>query len=137
MADLLDVSVLTHAERAIGADQVLALYQTEAWWPERAAEQVNLVLGRYPAVAAWHEGELVGFARAVTDGVLRAYLEDVIVAPGWRGRGIGRALLDRLIGQLTGIPVVTLFCAPDLAGYYAGSSFVATRQTVMHRARRT
>ena len=51
-----------------------------------------------PAVGAWHGQELIGFARAVTDGILRAYVEDVIVAPGWRGRGVGRALLAGLTG---------------------------------------
>jgi ribosomal protein S18 acetylase RimI-like enzyme len=79
-------------------------------------------------------GQLVGFARAVTDGVLRAYVEDVIVAPDRRGRGIGRAVLDRLLQELGPIPVVTLFCSPGLVRYYEASSFIATRQVVMHRS---
>jgi GNAT superfamily N-acetyltransferase len=91
------------------------------------------VLGGSPAVGAWHGGQLVGFARAVTDGVLRAYVEDVLVSPSRRGSGIGRAVLERLIQELAAIPVVTLFCSPDLVRYYEASSFVATSQVVMHR----
>jgi GNAT superfamily N-acetyltransferase len=128
-------AVLSHAERAIRADEVLALYHAAGWWPERTPGQVSAVLQHSPAVGAWHGGHLVGFARAVTDGVLRAYIEDVLVAAGWRGTGTGRALLDRLLAELRPIPVVTLFCSRDLVGYYEASSFVATRQVVLHRAR--
>jgi len=130
------IVVLSHTERPIPADQVLALYRTAQWWPERTPEQVSAVLRDSPAVAAWHGRELVGFARAVTDGVLRAYVEDVLVEPSRRGSGIGQAVLERLIQELAEIPVVTLFCSPDLVRYYEASSFVATSQVVMHRSGR-
>jgi ribosomal protein S18 acetylase RimI-like enzyme len=130
------VVVLPHSERAIPADQVLTLYRAAQWWPERTPGQVDAVLRDSPAIGAWQGGQLVGFARAVTDGVLRAYVEDVIVAPSRRGSGIGLALLDRLIRELGAIPIVTLFCSPDLVRYYEASSFLATRQVVMHRSSR-
>jgi GNAT superfamily N-acetyltransferase len=130
------VLVLSHTERAIPADQVLTLYRAAQWWPERTPDEVDLVLRGSPAVGAWHRGQLIGFARAVTDGVLRAYVEDVIVAPSRRGSGIGQAVLNRLIQELGAIPVVTLFCSPDLVAYYEAGSFLATRQVVMHRSSR-
>jgi hypothetical protein len=59
---------------------------------ERTAERVSSVRGHSPAVGAWDGRDLVGFARAVSDGVLRAYAEDVVVSPGWcRPRVAGRA----------------------------------------------
>jgi ribosomal protein S18 acetylase RimI-like enzyme len=125
--------VLPHHVREIPATRVLALYQDAGWWPERTAEQVSSVLGHSPAVGAWDGRDLVGFARAVSDGILRAYVEDVVVSPGWRRRGIGRALLAALLGELGPIPVVTLFCPPGLVAYYEGSSFQRTGQVVMHR----
>jgi len=130
------VVVASHTERAIAAAQVLALYRAAQRWPERTPEQIDLVLRGSPAVGAWHGEQLIGFARAVTDGVLRAYVEDVIVAPSRRGSGIGQAVLDRLIQELGAIPVVTLFCSPDLVRYYEANFFLATRQVVMHRSSR-
>jgi ribosomal protein S18 acetylase RimI-like enzyme len=137
MGDADEVVVLPHTERSIPANQVLALYSAAQWWPERTPEEVDRVLRGSPAVGAWHGGQLIGFARAVTDGVLRAHVEDVIVAPARRGSGLGQAVLDCLMQELGAIPVVTLFCSPDLVGYYEASSFVATRQVVMHRSSRT
>ena len=133
MVDFPDSAVLPHSEREIPAEGVLGLYRAADWWPERTAEQVRAVLRASPAVGAWHGEDLIGFARAVTDGVLRAYVEDVVVSPDWRGAGIGQALLAGLLGQLGPIPVVTLFCSPDLARYYEAASFTRTRQVVMHR----
>jgi hypothetical protein len=75
----------------------------------------------------------VGFARAVTDGILRAYVEDVVVCPDWRGMGTGQALVDCLMATLRPIPVVTLFCSPDLVPFYELHSFRGTNQIVMHR----
>ena len=134
MVDFPDSAVLPHSEREIPAEDVLGLYRAADWWPERTAEQVRAVLRASPAVGAWHGEDLIGFARAVTDGVLRAYVEDVVVSPEWRGAGVGRALLAGLMEQLEPIPVVTLFCSSELVRYYEASSFRSSRQVVMHRA---
>jgi ribosomal protein S18 acetylase RimI-like enzyme len=60
-------------------------------------------------------------------------VEDVIVSPDWRRMGIGQALLAGLMEQLKPVPVVTLFCSPDLVRHDEASSFSRTRQVVMHR----
>ena len=80
MTDGSGVVVAPHSVRAIEPDSVLALYRQQGWWPERTAGQVTAALSTAPAAGAWRADDLVGFARAVTDGVLRAYVEDVIVA---------------------------------------------------------
>jgi len=89
----LPTPVVPNGQREIPPEGVLELYRAEGWWPERTAEQVRAVLSSAPAVGAWHGQDLIGFARAVTDGILRAYVEDVIVSPDWRGMGVGQALL--------------------------------------------
>jgi GNAT superfamily N-acetyltransferase len=134
MSDSYGVVVASHAAHPIPANGVLALYQTQGWWPERGAGQVSAVLAGGPAVGAWDGDELAGFARAVTDGVLRAYVEDVIVAPRLRGAGVGRALMNCLLEQLWPVSVVTLLCSPDLVSYYEALGFHATRQVVLHRS---
>jgi GNAT superfamily N-acetyltransferase len=48
------------------------------------------------AIARDEGGELIGFARLVTDYATFAWLCDVIVLPGQQGRGIGRDLVRAL-----------------------------------------
>jgi ribosomal protein S18 acetylase RimI-like enzyme len=127
------ITVAAHSERGIEGDSVLALYRAQGWWPDRTAGQIAAVLASGPAVGAWRGDELVGFARAVTDRFLRAYIEDVIVAPELRHAGVGQAVMDRLMRELASLPVVTLFCEADLVRFYELSGFHATSQVVMHR----
>lgn len=42
-------------------------------------------------------GGMVGFARAVSDGLQLAYLADVFALPGHRGQGLGRALVATMV----------------------------------------
>jgi GNAT superfamily N-acetyltransferase len=48
------------------------------------------------AIARDEQGDLIGFGRAVTDRTVFAWVCDVIVVPAFRGKGIGRGLVDAL-----------------------------------------
>ncbi len=73
-------------------------------------------------VTAWHEGQLVGLARVLTDGVLYSYLCDLAVEPDVQGLGIGKALLGRVLEQCAGTELV-LRDSDISAGYYAHLGF--------------
>ncbi len=46
------------------------------------------------------QGQIIGFARATSDGVLSATVWDVAVNPAWQRSGLGRALMERLTKKL-------------------------------------
>lgn len=71
------------------------------------------------------ENELVGFGRVVSDGVLYAFICDMIVAPDYQNQGIGSEILKRLIRQCqeSGIRVLWLFAAADKSGFYQKHGF--------------
>ena len=81
-------------------DAIVALYQAGGWWEE--SEQARAVLPRLVKgsfcfmVARAADGRLVGMGRAISDGVSDAYIQDVVVLPELRGRGIGHELVARL-----------------------------------------
>lgn len=127
--------VVPHHTRPIPAAGVRALYQQADWWPERSEDAIAEVIANGPAVGAWDGDRLVGFARAVTDGRFRAYIEDVVVDASHRRSGCGTALLAALQSELAGIDVVSLFCHRDHADFYERAGFNFTRQRIGHRAR--
>lgn len=45
-------------------------------------------------------GQLIGFARATSDGVFNATVWDVAVLPSWQRGGLGRALMERIVKAL-------------------------------------
>ncbi len=126
-------TVATHRERAIPAVAVRRLYEGEGWWPSRSVAEIDAVLAGAPAVGAWHNWELVGFARAVIDTHLRAYIEDVVVDRAHRRRGVATGMLERVLVELGATHLVSLFSSSELAPLYRRLGFRPTRQVVMHR----
>ena len=76
------------------------------------------------AVARDEAGALIGFSRAVTDRAVFAWLCDVIVVPGHRGKGIGRDLVRALMmhPEMQTVRRWMLGTA-DAHGVYAGLGF--------------
>jgi N-acetylglutamate synthase-like GNAT family acetyltransferase len=50
-------------------------------------------------IAAFDDGRLVGFARALCDESSNGYIGTVAVVESHRGRGIGREMVQKLIGD--------------------------------------
>jgi ribosomal protein S18 acetylase RimI-like enzyme len=58
-------------------------------------------------IAHAYDGDrLVGFARAISDGVVTAYVNNVMVDPDYRRRGIGRRILAALMAGRDGVKFV-------------------------------
>lgn len=82
-------------------------------------------------------GRIVGFAegrvRRMLDGSLTGYVDTIAVDPAHRGRGLGKALLARLINELraSGVTRVMLDAAPAAIGFYARLGFRPVRWYVI------
>lgn len=129
-----DAEIVAHSERPIHPQGVVDLFREEGWWPNRTTSITAAMLEGSLAVGAWRGERLIGFARAITDGVERAYVEDVVVARAERHSGIGAQLIEALMKQLADVPTVSLFCTADLVSFYEVGGFHHTRQVVMHRS---
>ena len=59
-------------------------------------ELARLLESSTVVLTVWAAGELVGFARALSDGAFYATIGEIVVAPEWRRKGLGSLLLTRL-----------------------------------------
>lgn len=77
-------------------------------------------------VGIYHSERQVGFARVITDGATFAYLADVFVLEGHRGRGLAREMLQVLFSQpqLQGLRRFML-ATKDAHGLYEQFGFTA------------
>ena len=68
-------------------------------------------------VVAVIEGELVGFAELFSDGELQAFLTNLAVGARYRGRGIGRALVEESL-RVAGGERIDLLSEEASVGFY-------------------
>lgn len=86
--------------RRVDRDRVWAFLSTSAYWGRwRSRAEVERQLDAAWRVVGCYDGHgrMVGFARAVSDGVAFAYLADVYVEAEARGHGLGVALVRAMI----------------------------------------
>jgi predicted N-acetyltransferase YhbS len=112
-------------------------FLSEMGWQERVAdpERFKMMMEKTDrTVAAFDASRVVGFARALCDGVSNGYLSMVAVSPDRRGQGIGRELVTRLIGEDHGVTWV-LRAGRGSEGFWEKMGFKASR-VAMERVRR-
>ncbi len=87
---------------------------------QRMFANANLVL------SAWHQGELVGVCRALTDFSYCCYLSDLAVVKAYQKHGIGRELIARVRAAIGEEVALILLSAPEAMGYYPKVGFEKT-----------
>ena len=66
------------------------------WSPNIPRETVERAIDGSHVVGAYDDQDQIGFARVITDHATFAYLADVFVLPGHRGKGIATAMVRHL-----------------------------------------
>jgi GNAT superfamily N-acetyltransferase len=91
-------------------------------WPHPPSLETHLRLlsgSDYVVLAIDVEHErIVGYVTAITDGVLSGFIPLLEVLPTYQGRGIGQALMTRMLDRLDHLPNVDLLCDPDVVPFY-------------------
>jgi GNAT superfamily N-acetyltransferase len=111
-------------------EDLMALYRS-AWWSEaRTPAAVRRLLegpSLFFCIREQASGRLVALARAITDGVYKAMVFDVIVHPQHQGEGLGVRVMEDLLGdpRLAGVEHVELYCLPEMEPFYDRWGFTA------------
>lgn len=83
-------------------------------------------------VTAREDSQLIAMGRVVGDGQMYFYLQDIVVAPSHRGKGLGRAIVDRLLGDIAPLAgpgsTIGLMAAKGVEDLYTNAGFT-TRPT--------
>lgn len=85
-----------YAGERLDRDELVELYGSVGWTNYTRDPELleRAVAGSSRVVTARSNGALLGLARIISDGATIAYLQDVLVRPEARRRGIGRRLVD-------------------------------------------
>lgn len=94
-------------------------------WPVKPSPRRHLELlrGSYALEIALDAGQVIGFATAISDGVMSASIPLLEVLPPYQGRGIGSELIRRLVARLDDLYMIDLSCDASLEPFYDALGF--------------
>ncbi len=120
---------------------VWAFMSEHAYWGGwRDQDVVNRQIdASWRVVGGYHtaSGDMIAFARAISDGISMAYLADVFTLPAHRGNGLGRRLVDTMIEKGSGPHFRWMLHTGDAHGLYAKAGFRAPDHTYLERPGRS
>ncbi len=81
--------------------QLQALFQVAAFWAkDRQIEDMEIAIAHSdPVISVWDNQQMIGFARATSDGIYRATIWDVVIHPDYQGAGLGRKLVQTVLSH--------------------------------------
>jgi ribosomal protein S18 acetylase RimI-like enzyme len=110
-------------------DQIVELYKAGNWWLEHyTTDGLDILIkGSFAFTVAIDAatGRAVGMGRAISDGTSDAWLQDIVVLKEYRGRGIGRAITEKLLEHCIsrGLVWVGLVAEPGSKKFYEPLGF--------------
>ena len=121
----------------IDRDVVWEFLSQHAYWARwRTRADVDTQVDRAWRVIGAYDirtGRMVGFARAISDGVAFGYLADVFVVPGARGEGLGTRMVRTMVDHGPGAGFRWMLHTSDAHGLYAHFGFRPADRTVLER----
>lgn len=105
--------------------EVLDLYRGNRWSAaEKPAELMAALRNSHSLVTARLAGRLVGLANAISDGHLVVYFPHMLVAPDCQGQGVGKKIMQAMLGKYRSFHQLMLTADGDSVEFYKRLGFV-------------
>ena len=119
-----------HEDREFQLDEVLSVYSACKWSSASRPQKLFAALRASHTVVNARVGErLVGIGNAISDGFLVVYYPHLLVHPEFAGRGIGSAIMRRLMETYQGFHQQMLTADAAAIGFYEAMGFTRAGQT--------
>jgi GNAT superfamily N-acetyltransferase len=116
--------IWTESDEAVDWDELSELYRL-APLSEKPPTALRTVFGNSMFKCfVYSDGRIIGAGRAIADGLDCAYLADVAVHPDHQGKGLGRAIIGRLVGMAKDHKKIILYANPGTEDFYLSLGFL-------------
>ncbi len=94
-----DDILISTDQSLIDANRVCHFIQNSYWGSGRSREAIQTSFRNSVCFSALKDGQQLGFARVVTDYAFHAYICDLFTFEDSRGLGIGKQLMNSILGH--------------------------------------
>ena len=116
-------------------DQLSSIYQKTWFTQDRNITDITTMLeNSYLILGFVEDGEMIGFCRAISDGVYKAFLFDVIIKDEYQNKGFGSLIIDTVVNhqKLINVKHIELYCPETITPFYKKLGF-ETRTSLFMR----
>ncbi len=87
----------------------------------------SAICNSWYVVSIYHDRRLIGFGRAISDGIYQTLICDVMVHPEYQNQGIGTEIMNALLQKCEkeGVKWIQLLSAKGKKGFYEKFGFAA------------
>ena len=111
-----EISLIRHSQGALGLrffglgpnlkpinglNKLNKLLDKNAFWAKnRTIHDLKKCLANSDVIVSlWVDDEIVGFGRALTDGIYRGVLWDIVIDQNYQGKGFGKLIVNNLLSS--------------------------------------
>lgn len=110
-------------------DDFMELHKTTGWNAKGLYTYDQLysaICNSWFSVSIYHNKNLIGYGRIISDGFYQTFICDVMVHPEYQNKGIGKNIMNALLKRCKegGIKWIQLSCAKGKQNFYKKLGFV-------------
>jgi GNAT superfamily N-acetyltransferase len=129
MEEILGEYTISTEKERLQFDVIQSFLADDSYWAQnRTPEQTKTAIENSICFGLYHNDRQIGFARVVSDQATFAYIGDVFVLEGFRGKGLSKWLMETIVSypDLQGLRRWVL-ATRDAHGLYAQYDFSSLR----------
>lgn len=106
---MMDTAIEISTDKSLlDIDKIHGVIKNSYWGGYRSVEQTKRTIENSICYGVYRLAEQIGFARVLTDEVVFAHIMDVIIFEEFKGQGIGKKLVEHILGDARIKDVLTI-----------------------------
>lgn len=116
-------------------DAIVEVYHSVGWLGHHKDNVQKLFAASTHYVFAYDDQKVIGFARALSDGLFNAAIYDVVVHKSYQGNGIARSMLEQLLNEFNHLSCIHLISTTGNESFYKKLGFksLKTGMAIYHK----
>jgi len=125
--------VLSDEKGLLQPERILALLKETSWAGHYTLDTVRGTIENSLCMGVYHNERQIGYARCVTDYTTVFYLEDVVIDPAYRKKGLGKLLVKTILEHEAVCQLKGILVTDDAFSLYEPFGFKRDREIFMKK----